>query len=341
MRCWVMRPLLPLSQIEGGPQPARRYRFMEIVRRRLVERRLSPRTRKTYEMWVRRFILSQGRRDPRDMGASEVRAFLNDLTVRGGVSAATLNQALAAMLFLYRWVVGTPLPRIEGLAPARRSRREPVVLSAAEVRRVLRELSGASRVCAALMYGSGLRLSESLALRVKDLDFERGEIVVRGGKGGKDRRVPFASVCYRMVRRQLQHAGAIWTQDRRAGIDGCGLGGALARKYPGAQQDWRWVRLFPAARTYVDQATGKRKRHHLHPTVIQRDVARAARAAGITKRATCHSLRHSFATHLLESGTDIRTLQELLGHSDLRTTMIYTHVLNRGALGVRSPADAL
>ena len=271
----------------------------------------------------------------------EVRAFLSALAVEDRVAASTQNQALAALTFLYERVIQQPLPRVEGVRPARRSRHVPVVLSQAEVRRVLRALSGTVRVCVALMYGSGLRLSECLALRIKDLDFDRGEIVVRGGKGGKDRRVPFAASCHRMVRRQIKRGLGVWSADRRNGVDGCGLDAALARKYPNAIGDWRWQRLFPATRTFVEAGTGARKRHHLHPTAVQRAVTVAGKRAGIAKRVNCHAFRHSFATHLLESGADIRTVQELLGHSDVRTTMIYTHVLNRGALGVRSPADAL
>lgn len=335
------RPRIPLSHLVGPPQPARRFRLMERVRRRMAERRFSDRTREAYIGWIRRYILFHGRRDPREMGVEEARAFLSSLAVEQKVSGSTQNQALAALTFLYDQVILRPLPRVHGVEPARRSRHVPIVFSPDEVRRVLRELSGTMRVCAALMYGSGLRLSECLALRIKDLDFDRCEIVVRAGKGGKDRRVPFAVSCHRMARRQIKRALATWTADLRNGVEGCGLEAALARKIPGAARDWRWQRLFPAARTFVDAETGSRKRHHLHPTGVQRALAVAGKRSGIAKRVTCHAFRHSFATHLLESGADIRTVQELLGHTDVRTTMIYTHVLNRGALGVRSPADAL
>lgn len=334
-------PPVPMSQLAAPADASRRFRLLEIVRLRMRERRFSPRTARAYVDWIRRFVLFHGRRDPRDMGAEEVRAFLSDLAVRRGVSASTQNQAHAALTFLYDAAIVRPLARIDGIAPARRPRRVPVVLSQREVRLLLEQLSGPARVCACLMYGSGLRLLECLRLRVKDVDFDRREIAVRFGKGGKDRRTPLANACVSALRRQLDHARRVHSVDVRNGVDGAGLDAALMRKYPGAAKDWAWQRVFPAERTYVERGTGARKRHHLHETAVQRAVARAVRAAGMTKRATCHSLRHSFATHLLESGADIRTVQELLGHTDVRTTMIYTHVLNRGGLGVRSPADAL
>lgn len=334
-------PKIPVSHLRGAPDPGRALRLMERVRRRMLERRFSPRTRDAYVGWIRRYVEFHGRRNPWTMGVPEVKAFLSHLAVEESVSASTLNQALAALRFLHDRVMAKPLPRVDGVEAAKRPRHVPVVLSQGEIRRLLRELSGAPRVCVSLMYGSGLRLSECLALRVKDLDFERGEIVVRGGKGDKDRRVPFAQVCHGMVRRQLRRAAEVWAVDQRNGVDGCGLEPALARKYPDAKRDWRWQRVFPATRSHVDRGTGECRRHHVHPTVIQRELSRAARRAQITKRATCHSLRHSFATHLLESGADIRTVQELMGHTDVRTTMIYTHVLNRGGLGARSPADSL
>lgn len=339
---WFMPlPPVPLSHLRAPADPTKRYRLLEIVRRRMREKRFSERTQRAYLDWIRRFVLFHSRRDPRDMGAEEVREFLSDLAVRLAVSASTQNQARAALTFLYDEAIRRPLVRIEGIAPARKPRRVPVVLSPREVKLLLRVLEGPARLCAALMYGSGLRLMECLSLRVKDVDFDRREIVVRFGKGGKDRRVPLADACVAPLKSQLKRAWAVHRADLRNQVNGAGLDGALTRKYPGAVTDWRWQRVFPAERTYVDGATGERRRHHLHPTAVQRAVAAGVRRARIAKRATCHSLRHSFATHLLESGADIRTVQELLGHTDVRTTMIYTHVLNRGGLGVRSPADAL
>ena len=335
-----MRPPIPIWQLNAPPDPDRRFRFMEIVRRRLRERRYSRRTEQAYVEWIRRFIVFNDRRHPADLGEAEVEAFLSNLASERRVAASTQNQALAALTFLYDRVLARPLTRLEGMTPARRSRHVPVVLSESEIRAVLREMSDAPRLCAALMYGSGLRLLECLRLRVKDIDFDRRELTVRGGKGGKDRRTPLAETSIADLRRHLKERQAQFTHDVRAKIGTTEITPALARKYPRIDQDWRWQYVFAARRSFVDSA-GRRRRHHLHETVVQRAFRDAVSAAGITKRATCHSLRHSFATHLLEGGADIRTVQELLGHADLRVTMIYTHVLNRGGLGVRSPADRL
>lgn len=335
-----MLPLVPQSHLDAPPDPTKPYRLMEVVRRVLRERRCSARTASAYVRWIRRFIVYHGRRHPKDLGAEHVRDFLSALATEAGVSAATQNQALAAILFLYDRVLRQPLPRVDGIAPAKRSRRVPVILSQAEVRAILEHLKEPLRLCAQLMYGGGLRLTECVTLRIKDVDIDRREIVIRDGKGGKDRRTPLAESCVPALRRHLEARHRQSADDRRTDVRTTGISGALLRKHPGLDADWRWQFVFAAARTFVDQDR-VRRRHHVHMTAVQRAFKSAVDAAHVPKRASCHSLRHSFATHLLESGADIRTVQELLGHTDVRTTMIYTHVLNRGALGVRSPADSL
>ncbi|MDB4892328.1 MAG: Integron integrase IntIPac [Gemmatimonadetes bacterium] len=274
------------------------------------------------------------------MGAPEVGEFLSHLAIGRGVAASTQNQALAALLFLYDKVLSTPLERIEGIAPARLSRHVPVVLSPRELRAIMSSMRDPYRLSVALMYGGGLRLTECLTLRVKDVDTDRREIVVRSGKGGKDRRVPLAESCVPDLEAWLRHQQPRYAADIRADIRTTGLTAALERKYPGASTEWRWRYVFPATRTFLDRDAVQR-RHHLHESAMQRALRDAVHRAKIAKRVTCHAFRHSFATHLLENGADIRTVQELLGHADLRTTMIYTHVLNRGGLGVISPADRL
>ena len=331
---------IPLPHLTAAPDGERRFRFMEIVRRCMRERRYSRRTEEAYVYWIRRFIVRFDRRHPRELGEPEVRAFLSELAVKERVAASTQNQALAALSFLYERVIERPLARIDGIQPARRSRHVPVVLSPREIEAIFAHLEEPVRLCASLMYGSGLRLTECVALRVKDVDLERREIVVRGGKGDKDRRVPLAQRCVHPLRTLIDGEQRRFACDRRDGIATTGLGEALRHKYPGIETDWRWQYLFAAARTF-SAPDGRRFRHHLHETAMQRAFRAAVSAGGVAKRATCHSLRHSFATHLLESGADIRTVQELLGHTDVRTTMIYTHVLNRGGLGVRSPGDDL
>lgn len=313
---------------------------MEQVRHVLRALRYSPRTEQAYVHWIRRYISHHDRRHPRDMAEPEVRDFLAHLAVHGQVSASTQNQAQAALVFLYDRVLRSPLNRVDGITPARRSAYVPVVLSPAEVHALLRELAEPYRLCAGLMYGGGLRLAECMALRVKDVDPARLAVVVRGGKGGKDRPVPLATASVTPLKAWLREQERAYARDVRAGILTGGLTRAVEQKYRGAAGEWRWRYLFPAARTATD-ADGRRRRHHLHGSAMQRAFLEAVRRSGITKRATCHSLRHSFATHLLETGSDIRTVQELLGHTDLRTTMRYTHVSGRGVLGVVSPADRL
>jgi integron integrase len=313
---------------------------MEVVRRRLRERRYSVRTEAAYVFWIRRFLVANGKRHPSELGEAEVARFLSSLALRDQVAASTQNQALAALVFLYAHVVRRPLARIEGVAPAQRPRRLPVVLSQREIRGILRHLEHPYRLCAELMYGSGLRVSECTRLRVKDVDLDRRELIVREGKGGKDRRTPLAVSAAGPLAEHIERERKRFAADAHAGIGTTGLSAALLRKFPDADRDWRWQYVFAASRTFRS-SDGRRWRHHLHETAMQRAMRAAVSAAGISKRATCHSLRHSFATHLLEAGSDIRTVQELLGHTDLKTTMQYTHVLNRGGLGVRSPADSL
>jgi integron integrase len=313
---------------------------MEVVRRRLAQRRYAARTIEAYVYWIRRFIVENGRRHPSDLSEPDVARFLSMLALREQVAASTQNQALSALVFLYAHVLGRPLARVNGIAPAHRAKRVPVILSRTEIGKILKGLNEPHDLCVELMYGSGLRLTECLRLRVKDVDLERREIVVRDGKGGKDRRTPLAQRCVGSLDEWIERQHARFAADRRAGVITTGVNEALRRKVPGLDDDWRWQYVFAARRTAISE-DGRRVRHHLDQSVLQRAFAAAVRASGISKRATCHTLRHSFATHLLESGADIRTVQQLMGHSDVRTTMIYTHVLNRGGLGVRSPADDL
>jgi integron integrase len=309
------------------------------VRAVLRLRHASPRTADSYVHWIRRFIVFHGKRHPRELGADEITAFLNHLAVEGGVASSTQNQALNAVVFLYRRVLQVDPPELQGLVRAKPSRRLPVVLTPDEVGALLRRLDGSSWLVASLLYGSGLRLLEALTLRVKDLDFDCGEIRVRDGKGRKDRVVPLPRAIGGPLRVHLERVRELHAKDCELGFGQVVLPGALARKYPRASRAWGWQWVFPATTRCVDPETGIVRRYHLHETAVQRAVARAAREAGLAKHASCHALRHSFATHLLQRGYDIRTVQELLGHRDLKTTMIYTHVLNKSGLGVRSPLD--
>ena len=314
---------------------------MEVVRRRLREARYSRRTQKSYVYWTLRYIRFHGRRHPKDMAEPEVAAFLSALVVEGGVSASTQNQAIAALTFVYDGVLQRPLKKLDAVAMASNApRRMPVVLTTDEIRAILSELSGQVRLCVELMYGSGLRLTECLELRIKDVDVPRRQITVRGGKGDKDRRVPLAERSSPTLERHLARLDGRHVADVRRGIRVSGLGASLSRKLPNADRELAWCYVFPSDRTYVD-AEHVRRRHHIDATVVQRALREAVRATKLTKRVTCHAFRHSFATHMLESGADIRTVQELMGHTDVRTTMIYTHAFPGGWLGVRSPADRL
>jgi integron integrase len=333
-------PLVPETHLCRHEEPGRRFRLLERVRAAARTRHYSPRTEQAYVDWVRRFVRFHERRHPSTMGEREIAAFLTHLATHQRVSASTHNQALSALRFLYRHVLRVRLEFIEGVPAAKCPVRLPVVLSQAEVRMVMRSLRGAARLCSILMYGGGLRVGECVRLRVKDVDLDRFEILVRGGKGNKDRRVPLPRIALPSLRAHMERLKAGYHADLRRGVRVTRLPNALSVKYPNADRDWPWRYLFPASRVYRD-GDGTLRRHHYHVTAIQRAFTAAVRAAGISKRATCHALRHSFATHLLESGADIRTIQELLGHTDVRSTMIYTHVVNRGALGAPSPADRL
>jgi integron integrase len=310
------------------------------VRRALRVEHKSLRTEQAYVGWVRRFVRFHGLRHPREMGEAEVRAFLSHLANERDVAASTQNQALAALLFLYRAVIERPLPEVAEVARARRPERLPTVFSREEVHAILARLEGCSQLVAGLLYGAGLRLMECLRLRVKDVDFARNQIMVRDGKGRKDRVTMLPRQALDALHAQLRFGRVLHEQDLRAGLGGVYLPDALARKYPGAPFEWGWQWVFPSRNRSRDPRSGVVRRHHLSNTQVQSAVRRAVREAGITRPGSCHALRHSFATHLLEAGYDIRTLQELLGHKDVRTTMIYTHVMNRGPAAVISPLDA-
>jgi integron integrase len=314
-------------------------RLLDQVRAAIRSRHYSRRTEDAYVHWIRRFIVFHGRRHPRELGAADISAFITWLAVDRHVAGSTQNQALSGVLFLYKEVLCREIGGVVVPPRARVPSRVPVVLTPGEVRTVIAVLSGVPRIVVMLLYGAGLRLQECLELRVKDLDFERREITVRRGKGQKDRRVMLPDAVRSPLASHLERVRRQHDLDLAAGFGRVTLPDALGRKFPTAPTEWAWQFVFPAGRICRDERFGPPTRFHLHESVIQRAVAHAGRAAGLTKRVGCHTFRHSFATHLLESGSDIRTVQELLGHADVSTTMIYTHVLNRGALGVRSPLD--
>ena len=315
-------------------------RLLDQVRDRIRLKHYSIRTEETYVDWIRRFILFHGKRHPREMGAAEVEAFLTHLAVRGRVSASTQNQAKSALLFLYKEVLGEALPWLDNIQNAKRPARMPVVLTVGEVRAVLDGVEGTGGLILKLLYGTGMRILECLRLRVKDVSFIKREIVIREGKGFKDRMTMLPAVLVEPLQAHLRRVEALHVSDLKEGYGEVYLPYALERKYPKAAREWGWQYVFPSTKRSVDPRSGAIRRHHADEQNIQRIMRRAVRAAGIAKPATPHTLRHSFATHLLEAGYDIRTVQELLGHSDVSTTMIYTHVLNRGGRGVLSPLDA-
>jgi len=330
-----------LAVRETAPAGAPKPRLLDRVREAIRARHYSRRTEKAYVQWIRRYIFFHGKRHPAEMGAPEVTAFLTSLAVHDKVAASTQNQALSALLFLYREVLGVELPWLDDVVRAKRPQHLPVVLTRDEVRAVLQRLDGVSRLMALLLYGAGLRLLECCHLRVKDIDFATNQIVIRDGKGRKDRVTMLPAAVKAALIAHLERAREQYQADLRHGAGWVELPNALTRKYPNAGRDWGWQWVFPATRFYVERLTGQRRRHHLHESVLQRAVKDAVRGAGIAKQATCHTFRHSFATHLLEESHDIRTVQELLGHSDVSTTMIYTHMLNRGPAGVQNPADRM
>lgn len=318
--------------------PERRGLF-EVARERIRTRHLAYRTEQAYLHWMRRYVKFHHRKHPRELGPAEVETFLTHLAVEAKVSASTQNQALQALLFLYKQVLDIELPWLENVTRATRPKRLPVVLSTAEVRSVLAHLDGTSWLIANLLYGSGLRLMEAHRLRVKDIVMERGEVIVRDAKGGKDRVTVLPATLIGPVREHLAKLFDRFARQRQLNEPGVALPTALARKYPSAPTQWGWQWVFPASALCQDAYTGLPTRMHQHEKIVQRAVQTAVRKAGILQPASCHTFRHCFATHLLEAGSDIRTVQELLGHADVRTTMIYTHVTGKGAMGVRSPLD--
>jgi integron integrase len=330
-----------MIQSHGPRSQHQSPKLLEQVREVIRVRHYSLRTEETYLRWIKRFILFHGKRHPRDMGVQEVQQFLSHLAVVGHVAASTQSQALSAILFLYQHVLKQEIGWIDDVVRAKQPHRVPVVLTQDEVMAVLRHLSGTPWIMATLLYGAGLRLMECIRLRVKDIDFFYNQIVVRDGKGHKDRVTMLPHNVKASLQQHLHEVHTLHAQDLQAGAGHVYLPYALERKYPNASHEWVWQYVFPAAQPSRDPRTGIIRRHHVHKLVLQRAVQGAVRKAEIPKAASCHTFRHSFATHLLEAGYDIRTVQELLGHKDVSTTMIYTHVLNRGGRGVKSPADLL
>lgn len=327
----------PLSAPTIAPRP----KLLDQVRQAIGKHHYSDRTEKAYVHWIKRFIFFHNKRHPLEMAEPEIAQFLSSLATEGHVSASTQNQALNALLFLYHEVLNKKIGLVDGVERAKRSQRVPVVLTKEEVKNVINHMSGVPRLMALLLYGAGLRLMECCRLRVKDIDINRNEIIVRSGKGNKDRHTMLPSTVREPLIQHLRLVKGQHEADIKVGLGRVSLPNALDRKYPNAGKEWGWQWVFPATSHFIDRVTGEQRRHHLHESVLQRAFREARCKAGVFKHAGCHTLRHSFATHLLENGYDIRTVQELLGHNEVSTTMIYTHVLNRGGKGVRSPADGL
>lgn len=324
-----------------NPSPASAPKLLDQVRGKIRLKHYSIRTEQAYTDWIRRFILHFGKRHPSELGAQEVEQFLTYLAVEGQVAAATQNQAKSALLFLYREVLALDLPWLGNIEQAKAPKRLPVVLTRNEVQSILCELRGTHWLIGSLLYGTGMRLMEGLRLRVKDIEFERGEILIRDGKGFKDRVTMLPAALSGPLKQHLKDIKSLHEKDLAEGFGSVYLPHALEKKYPGRGHDWAWQYVFPSMQRSVDPRSGIERRHHLQDQAVQRAVREATRKANLVKPATPHTLRHSFATHLLEGGYDIRTVQELLGHADVTTTMIYTHVLNRGGRGVVSPLDQL
>ena len=320
---------------------AQKPRLFDLVRQKIQALHYSRSTEKTYIAWIRQYILFHHKRHPSKMGKNEINEFLTYLAVKRKVSASTQNQALCAIVFLYKQILNIDIGLLEGIIRAQRPIRLPVVLSKAEVIAVIKRLEGVTKIVGIILYGSGLRLMECLRLRVKDIDFSSNQIIVRDGKGNKDRITMLPELIKISLNEHLIQVRTIHNLDIKAGFGRVNMPYALSKKYPNSAKEWGWQYVFPAIKRFRNPTTNEQGRHHLHETVIQKHVKIARNDAGIVKQASCHTFRHSFATHLLEDGYDIRTVQELLGHRDVRTTMIYTHVLNRGIRGVLSPADRL
>ena len=329
------------SGSHSAPVVAAAPRLLDRMREAIRVRHFSIRTEATYVDWARRFILFHKKRHPLDMGGAEVTAFLTYLAVQRSVAPSTQNQAKSALLFLYRVVLAVDLPWLDEIVAAKEKRRLPVVLTPSEVRSLLHQLSGTMGLVASLLYGTGMRLLEGLRLRVKDVGFERRELIVRSGKGGKDRVTVLPENLLLPLRDHMARVKLRHDQDLAEGLGEVWMPHALSDKYPSEARAWGWQWVFPSAMTSTDPRTGVVMRHHLNEASVQKMVTAAARRAGIDKPCSPHVLRHSFATHMLQAGYDIRTVQELLGHSDVKTTMVYTHVLNRGGRGVRSPLDQI
>jgi len=340
MQTHVLKESAPRKPASASPS-ADKPKLLDQMREALRSRHYSRRTEQTYCHWVKRYVHFHNVRHPAEMGEPEINAFLTHLAVKEKVSSSTQNQALSALLFLYRHVLGREVGDLGEVIRARKPKRLPVVMTRDEVKAVLANLTGDKWLMASLMYGAGLRLMECLRLRVQDIDFSRNEILVRDGKGGKDRITMLPESLKAPLQEHLKTVKGIHERDLADGWGRVLLPNALDRKYPNAPKEWRWQWVSPQENRWKNSKTGEEGRHHVDESLVQKAVRQAVTAAGLTKRATCHTFRHSFATHLLESGYDIRTIQELLGHKDVSTTMIYTHVLNKGGHGVRSPMDGL